>query len=147
MYRKTITSESEIQEEIRMLHTTACDDETPFIKKTNDSRAYHFVKYGLKRVLPCQVMYIENNLHKASFHLMENGEESIYNIYRKIDEIESDFESGDFVRIHQSFLVNMKYVCAVRRHSAILENGVELPISKQRWKQTTAAFIRHKGEI
>jgi DNA-binding LytR/AlgR family response regulator len=108
---------------------------------------YNFVEDGVKKVPLSQVMYIENKLHKISFHLMENGEENIYNIYKKINEIESDFESEDFVRVHQSFLVNMKYVCSVKRYLAKLQNGTEVPISKQRFKLTVETFIRQKGEI
>lgn len=109
--------------------------------------AYNFVDIGYKSVPLSQIMYVENSLHKINFHLMEYGTEKNYALYRKLDEIESDFDSEDLVRTHQSFLVNMKYVCSVERYLAKLENGTEIPISKQRFRQTQNAFIKKKGVI
>ena len=108
---------------------------------------YHFVDGESKRVLLNYVMYIENDLHKISFHLMEKGTEKVYALYKKLDEIEADFGSEDLVRTHQSFLVNMQYASSVRRYVVTLENGVEIAISKQRYKQTKESFIKAKGVI
>lgn len=108
---------------------------------------YDFVDGENKRVFLNDIMYVENSLHRISFHLMEEGTEKIYNLYKKLDEIEADFDSEDLVRTHQSFLVNMQYALNVRRYVVTLENGMEIAISKQRYKKTKESFIKKRGEI
>ena len=108
---------------------------------------YDFVDVGEKTVFLNQIMYIESDRHKIDFHLKEGGREMVYRIYRKLDEVENDFDSENLVRIHQSYLVNMDYVSDVSRYQVKLENGREIPISKQRYKQTQSAYIRQKGAI
>ena len=108
---------------------------------------YNFVDAGRRSVSPSQVVYVENNLHKTAFHLMEQGAEKVYAVYRKLNDIESDFDSEDLIRTHQSYLVNVNYVRSVERYLARLESGAEIPISKQRYRQTQEAFLRKKGAI
>ncbi|MCC8027250.1 MAG: LytTR family transcriptional regulator DNA-binding domain-containing protein [Clostridium sp.] len=48
----------------------------------------------------------------------------------------SDFEeklSEHFLRIHKSYLVNIRHIDVVRRYNAVLRNGETLPISKDRY--------------
>ena len=33
-----------------------------------------------------------------------------YSIYGKLDELEKELQGNDFIRIHQSYLVNMKHI-------------------------------------
>lgn len=108
---------------------------------------YDFVNVGMKSVSLNQIIYIENELHKLNFHFLENGMEKVYGIYKKLDEIEQDFDSEILVRIHQSFLININYVTDIWRYCIKLKNGLEIPISKQRYKQAKTAFINQKGEI
>ena len=92
-------------------------------------------------------MYIESSLHKISFHFDENGREKIYTIYKKMDDIELELKAEELVRIHQSFIVNMRYVCDIKRYCVKLMNSVEIPVSKQRYKNAILEYARQKGEI
>ena len=108
---------------------------------------YEFVDYGAKWVSLSRIIFVENHLHRLTFHLMEGGKEKIYYIYKKLDEVEHDFGAGGLIRIHQSFLVNMQYVDNISRYEAILRDGTVLPVSKQRFGQAREAFIRKEGAI
>jgi len=76
------------------------------------------------------IFYIESNDHKIIFHMINN---SSYVTYDKLNEIEEKISSDDFYRIHQSFLVNSKYIKKIKRYSACLKNNFVLPISKSRY--------------
>ena len=53
-----------------------------------------------------------------------------YSIYGKLDELEKELQGNDFIRIHQSYLVNMKHIEKVSRYEALLNNGIKLEIPK-----------------
>ena len=50
------------------------------------------------------IIYIETSRHKNIFYTKNQT----FSIYRKMDELERDLKGMGFVRIHQSFLINMK---------------------------------------
>ena len=79
--------------------------------------------------------------------MVENDSEKEYAVYKKLNDIEQEIKEEKFVRIHQSFIVNMDYVCDVKRYYAKLVNGNELPVSKQRYKSVVWEYIKQKGEV
>ena len=56
-------------------------------------------------------------------------------------------EQYGFYRVHQSYLVNMKYVKNVERYEASLENGMTINISKRYYKDVEREYIKRQGEI
>ncbi len=64
-----------------------------------------------------------------------------YSFYEKLDKIEEQLKKQDFVRCHQSFLVNAKKITAVRINDLTLSSGNVIPISKRRAKETNEAFL------
>ena len=63
------------------------------------------------------------------------------------DELEKELQGNDFIRIHQSYLVNMKHIEKVSRYEALLNNGIKLEIPKARYKFVEETFVSYKGEI
>ena len=53
----------------------------------------------------------------------------------------------DFIRIHQSYLVNMKHIEKVSRYEALLNNGIKLEIPKARYKFVEETFVSYRGEL
>ncbi len=101
---------------------------------------------GTKTVsLEC-LLYIESRLHKLEFYIMENRL-SKYSLYGKLDEMERELAENDFLRIHQSYLVNMKHIEKVSRYEALLNNGIKLGIPKARYKFVEETFVSYKGEV
>lgn len=103
-------------------------------------------KEGIKEISLEKLLYIESNLHKLFFHVMEE-ELKIYTLYETLDEVEKKIEGNHFIRIHQSYLVNLKYIKNILRYKAILYDGTELVIPKVRYMQVKEMFIAYQGEI
>lgn len=59
----------------------------------------------------------------------------------KISELEGRPVLAGFVRCHQSFLVNLSRLVSVRRYTAALRGGAEVPISKQRYDATRLRLL------
>lgn len=108
-------------------------------------KVFHFNE-SKKEISLDRLLYIESNLHKLEFHIMEQNMK-IYTMYETLNELEQELKHYNFVRVHQSFLVNMKYINRVFRYKTILSNGIELIIPKARYKQVKDSFIAFQGEI
>lgn len=109
-------------------------------------KEFTFHEGGRKAVSLERLLYIESKLHKLEFHVMEDSMK-IYTMYATLNDIEKELDSIGFIRVHQSFLVNLKYVINVLRYRAILSNGEELVIPKARYKEVKDSFIAYQGEI
>lgn len=93
-----------------------------------------------------KILYIESKLHKLEFYIMED-ELRIYSLYKTLNELQNEMSDYPFIRIHQSFLVNLKYIKSVSGYKVILSNNQELNIPKTRYKDVKNAFIAYKGEL
>lgn len=103
-------------------------------------------KEGRKEISLERLLYIESNLHILEFHVMED-DMKVYTMYETLDVLEAGLAENDFIRIHQSYLVNVKHIRNVVRCKVILTNGVELPIPKARYTQVKKKFIACRGEV
>ena len=101
---------------------------------------------GVKNISLELLLYIESKLHKLNFHIMED-KLNTYSLYGKLDEFEKELEDKAFLRIHQSYLINMKHIVSIYRYEAVLNNGIRLKISKDRYKSVKEKFVSYKGEI
>lgn len=118
------------------------------ISKLNYSvakRIFSFME-GEKEVSLERLLYIESNLHKLEFHIMEENMK-LYTMYETLNRLEDKMKANDFIRIHQSYLVNIKYIKNVIRYKVILTNGIELIIPKARYTYVKERFILYQGEI
>ena len=70
-----------------------------------------------------------------------------YSLYEKLNKIDENLQKYKFIRIHQSYLVNMKHIVSIRNYKALLDNNEELPMSKAKFKEAKEAFIEYKGEL
>lgn len=108
-------------------------------------RKFNF-KEGRKEISLERLLYIESHLHILEFHVMEEVE-TVYTMYEKLDVLENMLSESGFIRIHQSYLVNVKHIRNVVRYKLILINGVELSIPKVRYTEVKKKFIASQGEV
>ena len=101
---------------------------------------FSFVE-GNMRLRVDNIIYIETNRHKNMFHT--KGQ--ILSIYRKMDELEEDLKGMGFVRAHQSFLINMKYIERISGYVIFLTTGQEISVPKSRYPEVKRQYILFKG--
>lgn len=99
-----------------------------------------------KEIILDRILYIESKLHKLEFHIMED-KIVVYSMYGTLNELEEEMQGLGFLRIHQSFYVNLKHIKNVSKGIAMLSNKQELVIPKARYKDVKNAFITYKGEM
>lgn len=69
-----------------------------------------------------------------------------FEFYSKLDEIETLLSENCFIRIHQSFLVNPRYIKYLVNAELILENDDCLPISRSRLKNVKNSYLQYLSQ-
>ena len=111
---------------------------TPIIKK-------FYFQEGCRSIALDKVLYIESALHKLTFYIL--GEEvTSYTMYDTLNNISKMF-TNDFIRIHQSYLVNLRFVRKINGNELLLYNNQSLPIARSKLKEVRNRVATHKGEI
>lgn len=101
---------------------------------------------GRKEIRLDRLLFIESRLHKLEFHVMED-QMRVYTINGILNNLEDEYAPYQFIRIHQSYLVNMRHIIHVQRYEVKLSNGVSLPVPKARYPYVEDAVIAYKGEM
>ena len=87
---------------------------------------------GRKEVALERLLYVESRLHKLEFHVMEDAMK-VYTMYETLDKVQDMLGDDGFVRIHQSYLVNLRHISSVLRYKAVLTDKTELAVPKARY--------------
>lgn len=122
-----------------------------FIKKpVDDEIFYDYFNKEYERILGSDVFFeykfnkvphkimLKNVLYfESSWRLIEiKGKDENGKFYGKLNMVEKKLESGKipFLRIHQSYLVNYRFVKEISFYKVVLYDGTELQISEDRQK-------------
>ena len=93
-----------------------------------------------KRIPLDEIIYFESKLRLVKLHT-KNEEISFYD---KLDHIEKELGKKDFLRIHQSFLVNATKIKSLTKEEIVLNSGATLPVSKSRANAVREAYLWSK---
>ncbi len=83
-----------------------------------------------------EILYVEAFLHYLSIHTKKKE----YKIKESMASFESRL-SGDFYRIHRSYLVSLKYVTRISRASVTVDGKTDLPVARGKYDDINRAFI------
>lgn len=94
-----------------------------------------YTKDTIYFVSPDEILYCKCNNTSTTFYL-QNGTNII--ISKGIKAVEQMLQGGHFIRSHQSYLVNKKYISHIDKsdnYTLVLENKHRLPTSSRRRKE------------
>ncbi len=127
--------ENEIQEAI----------ETYLKKMKRNAFSYIFsTENGKKPVIVVDIMYIEVKSHKLYVYLEDIESSFIANGNMK--DIEKVLSQYGFIRIHQGYLVNFRFINLIRQKEVHLDNGTRLPLSRGKYEKTKLDLMRMSRE-
>lgn len=86
------------------------------------------------------IIYIETSRHKNFFYTNTQ----VYSIYKKLSELEEELKDYGFVRIHLSFIVNMRYIDKISSYVLRLTNGKEISVPKSRYAEVKRKYALYK---
>jgi DNA-binding LytR/AlgR family response regulator len=89
------------------------------------------------------ILFIESMGHYVIFHL-ENKE---YDYKYNISDLCLELAESDFIRIHRSYVVNIKYIEKITKNNCLLINDIIVPLSRNSYKLVNEKFINYyKGK-
>ena len=68
-------------------------------------------------------------------------------MYGQINDLELTLSNYDFIRTHQSYLVNLEHVEKINNYSLYLSNGEEVPVTKSRYSEVKETFLQYKEKM
>lgn len=68
-----------------------------------------------------------------------------YSFYASLSDLEERLEPFGFLRIHKSYLVNMKYLKKFQCREAILDNGIILRVGEKSYAEKKQKYLLWKG--
>lgn len=92
---------------------------------------------GTIKLYESDILYVEAFLHYIVIHTKDKE----YRIKESISAFEEKL-SGDFYRIHRSYVVSLKHITRISRTSVNIGNA-ELPLSRGKYDDVNRAFIEH----
>lgn len=117
------------------------------LNKKTEFQTFAF-REGKKKLELNSIVYVESRLHTLEFHLIGNNkEEKIYTINEVLNHMERQLQSKYFLRVHQSYMVNMNYIRKIQQDKIILKTQKEIPVSRSKKKTVCEKFAAYKGEI
>ncbi len=108
----------------------------------SEKRVFPFSE-GERELSIDKILYVESNLHRLIFHVLEEEAQS-YSLYGTLNQMEEALSEHDFVRIHQSFLVNMKHIRSMNGRILFLSNHEELRIVKARLRNVRECYEQYR---
>lgn len=110
--------------------------------KKNTDKVFSLKTTSVVKNIPLNdILYFESNKRVLIVHT--KGEDLSF--YGKLDDIEDSLKNDNFIRIHQSFLVNALKIRSVSKTEVELKNGDVLPVSKSRATAVKEAYLWSKS--
>lgn len=100
----------------------------------------HF-KGELLKISTDQILYLETVQKVTYIHTMEKE----FATRKKLDVMLAELPHN-FIRCHQSFIINMDKIIYFTAGQAELCNGQKIPISRNRYKAAREAFMKYLGD-
>lgn len=111
-----------------------------FVEKMNDSKSTYMFNSteGKVTVQLIRIRYIEVSSHK----LFINGVNRSFIVNGNLKDVEELFYRFGFIKIHQSYLVNYRYINLIKRKEVVLDNELSLPLSKSNYENVKIEYMR-----
>lgn len=87
-----------------------------------------------------QITYLEVMDHSVSIHAGE-----LYALGTTLASLENQLEPHGFLRIHKSYLVNMRHIRKFRCRACLLADGTTVAVSEKNYAQQKQKFLLWKG--
>lgn len=99
-------------------------------------------KQEMRRLSVDEIYYVEVTGHSLHYHILNET----MTVTGSINDAEEQLSSGDFVRCHNSFLVNLQAIRGIKGYVITLINGETIAISRPRKKEFMIKLNKWLGE-
>lgn len=116
-----------------------CLDKAALKENRLDSKILLDTKQGMIRIAVQDIWYLESFGHQC----MINTKNDVYEVKESIGNMETNVEFGEasFIKCHRSYLINLKHVSKIEKESVVMDDGRNIPISRNSYKKVMQSFI------
>lgn len=117
-------------------------------KLSVDNETMMITVSGETIVLPlADVLYLEAQAHNVVINVQTRGEitPKQYRLYATLSSMEQQLGERGFLRIHKSYLVNMRRLTKYQCTEAVLDTGLSLKVSQKIYNEQKKKYLRWKG--
>lgn len=90
------------------------------------------------RIFLSDIAYAESMKRTITF-VFADGRPPL-TVYKKLSDLEEELGGKGFLRVHKSYLVNMLYVETIKNYHVFLEDGTQLPTTRQNYAELQDVF-------
>lgn len=112
------------------------DEEKSLILNTADE---------VKRISIAEIMYVEAAGHGSILHTLDE----VFTLKEPLGAIEKQVtDSPEIIKCHRAYIVNLRFVSAMKNSDLILDNKEVIPVSRNQMKNVQVSFLNFykKGE-
>lgn len=91
------------------------------------------------------ILYLEVRQHNVTAYVQKGANCKEYSFYASLSDLEQQLEPQGFLRIHKSYLVNMKHLKKFQCREATLDNGMTLRVGEKSYAENKQKFLLWKG--
>ena len=91
------------------------------------------------------ILYIESSARIITMHLIENVR-PMYQFYGNMSDLAQKFEILGFLRVHKSYLVNMKYIEIFQCKRLEIKGGILIPSSERKYSELKQRYLTWEAE-
>lgn len=94
------------------------------------------------------ILFFEVQQHSVTVHIRKDSSgRSIktYSFYASLTELEERLEPHGFLRIHKSYLVNMRHISKFQCREAVLSNGTVLRVGEKSYAENKRKYLLWRG--
>lgn len=91
------------------------------------------------------ILYLEVMHHSVTVYVKDTKNTKAYNIYASLSDLERNLEPLGFLRIHKSYLVNMRHLRRLQCREALLDTGAALPVSEKSYRKSKNKYLLWRG--
>lgn len=96
-------------------------------------------------VLPSNLVYIETEQRHLKLHLINDSRDTFL-INMTMQNLQDLLQDKGFLRIHQSYIVNMAHIQKIQSVGVWLKDGRKLPISARNYNNIKKLYLEWKGK-
>lgn len=94
------------------------------------------------------ILYFEVYQHNVTLFLQtgqSTKSQTSYSFYASLSDLETQLSSRGFLRVHKSYLVNMKHIVKLQCREVALDNGETLRVSEKYYSENKRKYLLWKG--
>ena len=129
-----------VKDDLTITLPDCMDDMIEELSEKQRELTFDFIE-GMRRLRLDDITYIESLGHTAIYHCMGNT----YRQNRSLGDIENALYPYDFIRVHKSYIVNLRYIAKISNYSLTMQDGTIVSVPRSHYSEVKSAYATYRG--